>query len=626
MKFIAGFLCASAFCFPLPALASGGSAPAPAAAVTAAQEPSASVVFRHGAARIMALRGKMKDGERLKMLFALHWDYTMRESPEWATQVGYPGQNGRWSDLSPAAIARRKAELDIPLRVLGSIDRAKLTPADQLNYDLFNRQCVEAIEGRRFPDEFIQVTQLSGVQQNIPDQLSAQMPAGSERDYADILSRLRAAPELIDQTITLMREGLKRGITPPKITLREVPDQVAAVLVADPEKSPLLRAFYNFPREISAARQLTLRNEAAALLQSGALPAFKRLHEFLVNEYLPGARDTTAMSALPDGAAWYAYRVKVETTTAYTPQQLHEIGLEEVKAIHAEMDGVMKETGFQGDFAAFAKFLRSDPRFFYTNPQDLLMSYRDIAKRADPELVKLFGRLPRLPYGVIPIPDYSASAQTTAYYSPGSLAGGRPGEYYVNLSAINTRPKWEMEALSLHEAVPGHHLQISLAQEQESLPEFRKNAGTTAFVEGWALYAETLGYDMGFYKDPYSHFGALTYQMWRAVRLVVDTGMHAKGWSRQQAIDYFVANAPKSERDITVEIDRYIVWPGQALAYKCGQRKILELRARAKAALGDRFDIRKFHDALLAEGALPLDQLDAHMNDWIKSEQAGAAK
>jgi uncharacterized protein (DUF885 family) len=349
------------------------------------------------------------------------------------------------------------------------------------------------------------------------------------------------------------------------------------------------------------------------------------LRDFLAIEYVPHCRDTIAATALPDGQAWYAYAVASSTTTRLTPRQIHEIGLDEVKTIRSEMERVMRSTGFDRDLAAFFAFLQTDPRFFYSRPEDLLAGYREIAKRADPEVIKLFGRLPRLPYGVIAMPANSAASRTAGSYEGGSLTAGRPGYFFANLSAVNTRPKWEMEALVLHEAVPGHHLQIALAQEQTDLPDFRRHGGYDAFSEGWGLYAETLGYDMGFYKDPYSHFGALNYQMWRAIRLVVDTGIHALGWSRPQAIDYFKANSAKSEREIAVEVDRYIVLPGQALAYMIGERKLLELRARAAQELGSRFDLRLFHDAVLANGALPLDVLDARIDEWISERKAQAA-
>ena len=344
------------------------------------------------------------------------------------------------------------------------------------------------------------------------------------------------------------------------------------------------------------------------------------MHDYLAGTYLPACRESIAALALPNGAANYAFRIRVETTTNLTSQQIHEIGLAEVKRIHAEMEKVIASVGFKGSFHDFTEFLRTDARFFYDKPDDLVNAYRIIAKRIDPELAHLFGKLPRLPYGVCVIPDFKAPSQTTAYYQDGAPSAGRPGCYFVNTYKLDARPKWEMEALTLHESVPGHHLQISLAQELADVPEFRRHVGYTAFVEGWALYGESLGEELGMYKDPYSKFGQLSYEMWRAVRLVVDTGMHSLGWTRQQAIDYFRENTGKTDQDVTSEIDRYIVWPGQALAYKIGQLKIRGLRAEAEKKLGTKFDVRKFHDAVLEDGAVPLSVLEAHMMHWMDSQ------
>jgi uncharacterized protein (DUF885 family) len=319
--------------------------------------------------------------------------------------------------------------------------------------------------------------------------------------------------------------------------------------------------------------------------------------------------------------AWYQVRARASTTTDLTPEQIHAIGLVEVKRIRAAMDSVIAASGFKGSFAEFVQFLRTDPRFYWTTADDLIHASRELMKRIDPELTRLFGALPRLPYGVSPIPSYSERSQTTAYYQPGSPLAHRAGTYFVNTYNLPARPKWEMEALSLHEAVPGHHLQIALAQELEGVPEFRRFGGYTAFVEGWGLYSESLGEELGLYADPYSRFGQLTYEMWRAIRLVIDTGIHTMGWTREQAIDYFKANAAKTEHDITVEVDRYIVWPGQALAYKIGELKIKELRAYSARTLGDRFDVRAFHDQVLGAGAVPLDVLDARIHAWVASVQ-----
>jgi uncharacterized protein (DUF885 family) len=578
--------------------------------------------LRAGVAAIIADAGRAPDRVRLHRLFDVQWAYAMDEFPEYATHVGAPGHNDRWNDRSPASIARRKADVDVLLKAIATIERAKLPAADQLNYDLFRRRAEDWRDGRRFPGELIPLTQLYGIHHGVPQMLSRKMPARTEADYDAILRRLRGTPRVVEQTIALMKEGLRRGITPTKVTLRDVPAQVAALLVDDPAKSPFLAAFQAMPDTIARDRRDALSAEAAKLVREQTVPAFRRLRDFVANEYVPGCRDSVAFTALPDGPDWYAYAVRVATTTGLTPREIHAVGLDEIKQIRAEMERVMRATGFAGDLAAFFEFLRTDQRFFYTRPEDLLAGYREIAKRADPEIVKLFGRLPRLPYGVIAMPEPGAASRATGAYDGGSLAAGRPGYFSANLSAVHTRPKWEMEALVLHEAVPGHHLQFALAQEQPDLPNFRRHDGYEAFSEGWGLYAETLGYEMGFYKDPYSHFGALNYQMWRAVRLVVDTGLHALGWSRQQAIDFFKSHTAKPEREIVVEIDRYIVSPAQALAYKIGQRKFLELRERARRELGARFDVRAFHDAVLAEGAVPLDVLEGRVVEWIAQRRA----
>lgn len=562
-----------------------------------------------------------KDGSRLNALLKLSWDYTMREYPEFATDVGYPDQNDRWSDISLEAIKHRERELQAPLKVIQSIHREKLTPAEQLNFDLFKRNQERAIEGTTFPSEYLQLSQLDGVQQDAARMLEI-APHASVKDYENLIARLNGLPKLIEQTLVVLKKGLDAGVTPPRITLRDVPQQVKNQMEPDPEKNAFLKPFADFPIEISEADRLRLRKEAQAALKEKVIPAFGKLHEFISASYLPGARESIAMTDLPNGKAWYAYNVRERTTTSMSPSEIHQLGLSEVKRIRAEMDKVIVQTGFKGSFDEFLTFLRKDPQFYYTSAEDLLRGYRDIAKRIDPELAKLFGKLPRLPYGVIPIPGYAEKSQTTAYYQGGAPEVGRPGYFFANTYALNTRPKWEMEALTLHEAVPGHHLQIALAQEMEEAPEFRKHGGYTAFVEGWGLYSESLGTEMGFYKDPYMKFGQLTYEMWRAIRLVVDTGMHSMGWTRQQAIDYFLANASKSEHDVTVEVDRYIVWPGQALAYKIGQLKIQELRNYAREKLGNKFDVRKFHDQILDSGALPLDILENRVKAWVESQIA----
>jgi uncharacterized protein (DUF885 family) len=384
-----------------------------------------------------------------------------------------------------------------------------------------------------------------------------------------------------------------------------------------------LRPFLSFPASIDAPTQERLRASATRAYADRVAPAYRRLLEYLEKSYLPRTRETIAARDLPDGEAWYAFSIRQMTTTRLGAEEIHRIGLSEVRRIRAEMDGVIARTDFDGTFQQFVGFLRTDERFFFERAEDLLMAYRDICKRVDPELPKLFATLPRLPYGVVPVPSYAEKSQTTAYYEPGSPSAGRPGRFFANTYDLRARPKWEMEALALHEAVPGHHLQIALAQELPEMPDFRRHGFYTAYIEGWGLYAESLGAEMAFYEDPYAKFGQLTYEMWRAIRLVVDTGMHALGWSRQKAIDFFTENAGKAEHDIVVEVDRYIVWPAQALAYKIGELKIKELRARASAALGARFDLRRFHDEVLGAGALPLDVLEARLDAWIARQPKG---
>ncbi len=568
---------------------------------------------------ILESKGKAPDPERLKLLFQAHWKYSMEESPEAATYAGYAGLNDRWTDISLSAVERRRKDTHSWLKALESIDRPKLGTGDQLNYDLFRRELLLDIEGEKFPSELMPINQMGGVQQEIAQTLSL-MPLEREKDYQDAIARIRAAPKLIDENIALLRLGLAQRVTPPQIVLRDVPQQIQNQIVEDMSRNPVYGAFTNFPANIPRSVRAKLTNEAETAIREQLLPAWRKLHDFFAKEYLPNTRESVAASALPDGKAWYAYRARRYTTTDMSPEQIHQIGLNEVTRIRAEMERIIRDVKFTGTFTEFCDFLRTDPQFFYSRAEDLITGYRDITKRVDPELAKLFGKLPRLPYGVLPVPSYAEKSQTTAYYQPGAASFGRAGYFFANTYQLNTRPKWEMEALSLHEAVPGHHLQIALAQEMEGAPEFRKHGETTAFVEGWGLYSESLGKEMGFYKDSYSKFGQLTYEMWRAIRLVVDTGMHALGWSREQASEFFKKNSAKTEHDITVEIDRYIAWPGQALAYKIGELKIKELRRKAESQLGQNFNIREFHDHLLAEGAIPLDLLEQRMNVWLESK------
>jgi uncharacterized protein (DUF885 family) len=560
------------------------------------------------------------DSTRLWSLFELSWDIHLNEYPESASMMGYDGYGDRWTDQSLAAIARRAQHPGRELEVLHTIDRARLSPADQLNYDLFEAKLADQVESNRFPGELMPINQMGGIQQNAASTLEY-MPTGTLARCEEILARLRGLPEQIDQTIALADSGLKAGITPPEITLRDVPDQVRSQIVDDPSTAPLLVVLAEQPATISDADWKRITGDAYTIYREQIVPSFERLYAFLTQTYIPGCRTTIGLGSLPDGDAWYRHAVRHYTTTELTPDDIFTIGQSEVARIRAEMEAIIASTGFQGDFAAFTEFLRTDSRFFFDTPEALLSAYRDICKRVDPQLVHLFGTLPRLPYGVVEVPSYSEKSQTTAYYQPGSARAARPGYFYANTYDLKSRPSWEMAALTLHEAVPGHHLQIALSQELKSLPKFRSEGWYTAYGEGWALYAESLGETMGMYDDPYVKFGQLTYEMWRAIRLVVDVGMHVKGWSRQQAIDYFRQNSAKTEHDITVEIDRYIAWPGQALAYKIGELKIKELRAFAELELGNSFDLRTFHDEILGDGGLPLDILDRKIRTWVAEQK-----
>jgi len=569
---------------------------------------------------LIADEAGLDDSARLERLFDLQWEYELAEYPTSATYIGVPGLNDRWTDNSLEAIDRRKAALERPVAVLERIDRSRLSPSEQLDYDLFARSSRRELEGARFPAEYLPVDQFDGAHLSLP-QVFAVAPTASRQDYEDMISRLEAVPEVVDNWLALMRRGLEAGVTQPAVVLRDVPARVTDLMTPDLDQNPFYAPFLDIPPTINPGVAASLRQRAEAALDDDVIPAYGRLREFLTDTYIPGARDDIAFGSLPDGEAWYRYLVEGYTTTRLTPREIHELGLAEVARIRAEMDRIIAEAGFGDDFDGFVEFLRTDDRFYHETAEELLIGYRDIAKRIDPELMQLFGKLPRMTYGVEPTPDYNAPSDATARYLSGSLEAGRPGTFFANTYNLRSRPIWEMEALTLHEAVPGHHLQLALQQEIENLPDFRRYGGYTVFIEGWGLYAESLGEELGLYRDPYSKFGQLTYEIWRAIRLVVDTGMHSMGWTRDEAIAYFLENTSKPEHDVTVEIDRYIVMPGQALAYKLGELKFRELREAANEALGEAFDIRAFHDAVLAEGALPLDLLDARMRVWIAEQR-----
>jgi uncharacterized protein (DUF885 family) len=563
----------------------------------------------------------LDEGRRFHALLDEEWEWSMREYPTWATAVGDPRYDDRLPDESFEAIERRKAHLRERLKRAEAIDRTRLSVDDRLTYELYLRDARLEVEDEKFPHELLVLNQLDGAHTELAE-LAQQIPRRNAQDLDHFLARLDAFPKLVEQHLALLRKGLERGVTPPQVTLAHVGELIGNQLVDDPTKSPIYQlAFAQLPESIPAHERARLQAAAKKAITEKVVAPLRVFHRFVVEEYVPHARKTLGLSALPDGAAWYAHLARHSTTTDLPPERIHQIGLDEVARIRGEMEKVMRATGWKGSMEAFFRYLRSDPRFFFTDKDALVAAYRDIGKRIDPELPRLFGRLPRLTYGVRPVPAHSERTQTTGYYNSGSAEAGRPGWFFANTYDLKMRPKWEMEALTLHEAVPGHHLQLALAQELGELPKFRRFGGYTAFVEGWGLYAESLGEELGLLHDPYAKFGQLTYEMWRAIRLVVDTGIHVKGWTREQAIAFFQQNAAKTDHDIEVEVDRYIVWPGQALAYKIGELKFRELRALAEKQLGPRFDVRAFHDLVLGAGALPLDLLEARVLAWLDARR-----
>ncbi len=545
-----------------------------------------------------------------------HWEWRLAASPVRASMLGDRRYNREWTDDSLEAIETRHRERRAFLRRVYAIERSALLESEKLDYELFRRQLQDDVDAHQFQGYLLPFSHQRGIQ-SLPN-ITRQLRLATLEDYEDWLARLGKIDAVIDQQIALAEAGRKAGLTAPKVLMERIPPQLAAQVVDSAVESPFYAVFEELPNTIASEDQERLRADAIETIEKTVLPAYRKLDRYFTEDYLPACRDTIGLSAVPNGSAWYEHRARSYTTTRMAPDDIHRLGLEEVRRIRGEMRAIIEEVEFDGDFEAFLAFLRTDPQFYYEDPEELLEAYRATSKRIDPELVKLFGILPRMPYGVAPIPESIAPHTTTAYYSRPAADGSRAGIYWVNLYMPEVRPKYEIEVLTVHEAMPGHHLQLALQQELGDMPMFRRFQGFTAFVEGWALYSERLGYDLGLYRDPYSRFGQLTYDMWRAVRLVVDTGIHYKGWTRQQAIDFFRDNAAKTEHDIVNEIDRYIDWPGQALAYKVGQLKILTLRERAERRLGDDFDIRAFHDELLGGGALPLDILEQRMDEWLE--------
>ena len=542
------------------------------------------------------------------------WEQTLINNPLFATYTG----DKRFNDkINPNTIDQfnkvRNQDLE-SLKKLMAINEEKLDKDNKLNYKLKKFDIESDLNLSQFPIYYLRLNQRGGIQSFY--ETGNRLVYQSKKDYEDWLNRLSQFTENIYTFLEINKEGLEKGYTQPKLVTRGVISQIDAIINSDIELNPYLKVFLEANEEyFSKDEKEKLINDAKQLIQKEINPAYESLNNFLKNQYLINSRESIGIKDIPDGKKYYEQLAKHYTTTDLTPDEIHEIGLREIQRIRAEMEEIIDSVNWDGDFESFLNYLRTSPRFYYDNPDDLFDAYLIMSKTIDPLLPKLFNIFPRAPYGVIPIPAESAPFTTTAYYN--SPSPGRPGYFYANLYKPDSRPKYEIPVLTVHEAVPGHHFQISLAQELENVPTFRKYQGITAFVEGWGLYSEELGEYINLYDDPYDKFGQLTYDMWRAIRLVVDTGMHYKDWTRDDAINLFIENSAKSILDIENEVDRYIAWPGQALAYKIGQLKILELRNKAEKELGEKYDIKDFHDEVLKRGSLPLDLLEYYIDEWI---------
>jgi uncharacterized protein (DUF885 family) len=565
--------------------------------------------------------GSGSEAARLHALFDREWEMRLRDEPLLATEVGRHEYDALLPEVAHADLERRHRARQALLAELASIDLSQLAIADVVNAQIWRAQLEDRIAELELGTYQMPFNADSGFHTGFA-MLPDRMPFATRPDYESYLSRLRAWPRYVGQQIELMRMGIRRGFTVPRATLTGYERTISAHVVDDPAKSVFYKPFERFPAAMPEAERQALREEARAAIVDGAVAGYRLLLDFYRTEYLPHARATLGASELPDGRAYYAHQIRHFTTLDLSPEEIHRIGLAEVERIAGEMQAVIRQVGFKGDFAAFVHFLRTDPRFYPKTGEELLKDAAWIAKRIDGKLPSEFKTLPRLPYTVQPVPDHLAPKYTAGRYVQSPAGSIRPGIYWVNTYQPETRPLYDLEALTLHEAVPGHHLQIALSQELADLPDFRRYSYLSAFGEGWGLYSEWLGLEMGFYTDPYSNFGRLTYEMWRACRLVVDTGIHAQGWTRQQAIDYLAAHTALPLHEIETETDRYISWPGQALAYKLGELKIKELRHRAEAALGPSFDVRRFHDVVLGSGAVPLAVLEQNVDRFIAAQTA----
>jgi uncharacterized protein (DUF885 family) len=564
------------------------------------------------------------ESERLKNIVDEYFEKLLELNPVFATSIGDLRFNDRFpNSIGTQWLADALAVEQEYLRRANELDATKLSEADRLTLDIFKYNRGLGIEGAQFRDELLPINQFDSTPVEFGRLGSGQsiQPFRTVKDYEDFLKRIAGFAIWADQAIANMKTGVDSGIVQPTPVVEKSLPQLASFIVDDPKKSLFYKPLENFPETVTAVDRKRLTDAYAKAIREVAVPAYKRLYDYMQNEYLPKARSKVGMGALPQGDKWYAHLARRGTTTEQKPEQIHEIGLKEMARIHGEMERVKAQVAYKGDLKEFMKSLRIDPQFVHKAPQDLVNGYTALRDRVAAALPKLFDIQPKMAFEVRAVEPFREKSAATGSYQPGLPDGTRPGVFYANTYDLATRPSFMMETIFLHEALPGHHMQIALQYELEDLPRFRRFGGDTAYIEGWGLYSESLGKELGMYQDPYQYFGALTAEAWRAARLVVDTGMHAKGWTREQSIDYMRDNTAIGETDIVAEVERYIVIPGQALAYKIGQLKIRELRSRAEQKLGAKFNVREFHSQILKDGSMPLAVLDAKIDRWIAGKK-----
>ena len=596
------------------------------AAVLAVALVSSPLVPITAAAETTVADARAAESRKLNEIVEAYFEEVLKLNPLLATSIGDPRYNDRFEvTISPEWRTRSERLQRDYLERIRTVDPALLAGQDALTREIFLTGRQRDLEGFRFPGHLIPLNQFYSMPNSFA-QLgsgSGMQPFKTVKDYEDFLERVDGFVLWTDQAIVNMREGMAKGYVLPRVLVERTLPQLAAQVIEKPEDSLYWGPIAKMPESFTAAEREKLTAGYRAAIAGKIVPSYRRLHDFMRDEYLPKARTSVGLDALPDGKAWYEYNVRNVTTTGYTPAEIHAIGLREVERIHGEMRKVMARVGFEGSLDEFFRYLNNDPKFVWPSREALIQGYVDIKKRVDPQLPKLFEILPKADYEGRAVEPFREKSAAGGQYQAASEDGSRPGIFYANAYDLKARPKWAMEALSLHEGNPGHHFQITIQREQKELPRFRRFGGYTAYSEGWALYAESLGPDLGMYQDPYQYFGRLEGELFRAIRLVVDTGLHSKGWTREQVLEYIDANSATSEARRVAETERYIAIPGQALAYKLGQLKISELRARAERALGDRFDLRRFHTVVLVDGALPLDVLEAKVDRWIAAQKGG---